>query len=83
MKLFILEVYMGDRWRPRSFFTGTYRETIETLGDNFTMACRLRRVQSLEEYKELEAYMVIMMGDETERFNWTSSVPLMDVEWIA
>jgi len=85
MKLFILEVYMGDRWRPRSFFTGTYREAIETLGDNFTAACRLRRVSSLKEYTELESYLVVMMvpGGEIDRFNWTASVPTDGIEWVA
>jgi len=83
MKLFILEVYMGNRWRPRSFFTGTYREVIETLGDNFTAACRLRRVLNLKEYTELKAYLVIMLVPEFDRFNWTASVPLECIEWVA
>jgi hypothetical protein len=58
MKLFVLETYVGDGWIPRSFFTGTYREVIETLGDQYTAACRLRRVRSREEYQDIEKQMV-------------------------
>lgn len=66
MKLFILEVYMGDRWRPRSFFTGDYRAIVATIGDSFTAACRLRRVPSQEEYRSLESYMVFMLASGGE-----------------
>jgi hypothetical protein len=54
MRLFAFEVYMGEDWTPRSFFTGTYREVIETLGDTYTAASRLRRVRSREEYQDIE-----------------------------
>jgi len=33
MKLFVLETFVGDHWVPISFFTGTYRDIIETLGN--------------------------------------------------
>jgi len=85
MKLFILETYQGDRWKPISFFTGTYQEVRDKLRDNYTAACRLRRVPNLEEYIELEAYLEAMMvpGGELYWYNWTASVPTDGIEWVA
>jgi hypothetical protein len=67
-----------------SFFPGTYREVIETLGDNFTAACRLRRVRNLKEYTKLERFLVTNIVPRSEGFVivMTSTVPLMGIEWV-
>jgi hypothetical protein len=87
MKLFILETYIGDRWAPISFYTGTYYEAVEAGKAHYTAASRLRRVRSREAYMELEAYMATHMVPVSEEFKGvrTGGFPsntLEDIEWL-